>query len=155
SDIFPTTYPAEADGYAERLIALLEQCVQRITELSAFKPFTRSEALHLNNVELWNLVSLFERCKNDRRVKESLRPRVVCKVHGDLYPENVLVHVPSLRRPQPRVMVLDPIAAIGLSRGDFAMDIAKCRSWLSAELLALRLGLFSIRKEKGRATALT
>src|SRR5262249_47218498 len=48
-----------------------------------------------------------------------------------------------------------PIAAIGLSRGDFAMDIAKFRSWVSAELLALRLGLFSIRKEKGRATALT
>src|SRR5262249_32979163 len=116
---------------------------------------TRSETLHLNNVELWNLVPLFERCTNDRRVKESLRPHVVCKVHGDLYPENVLVHIPSLRRPQPRIMVLDPIAAIGLSRGDFAMDIAKFRSWVSAELLALRLGLFSIRKEKGRATALT
>jgi hypothetical protein len=46
-------------------------------------------------------------------------------------------------------MLLDPIAAIGLSRGDFAMDIAKFKSWLSAELLALRLGLFSVQEERG------
>jgi hypothetical protein len=48
-------------------------------------------------------------------------------------------------------MLLDPIAAIGLNRGDFAMDVAKFKSWLSAELLVLRLGLFSIRQERGRA----
>jgi hypothetical protein len=45
-------------------------------------------------------------------------------------------------------MILDPIAAMGLSRGDLAMDIAKWKSWVSAELLALRLGLFSIQEEQ-------
>ncbi|MCS6927303.1 MAG: hypothetical protein NZ578_15545, partial [Candidatus Binatia bacterium] len=65
------------------------------------------------------------------------------------------VYLPSLRRPTPRVVLLDPVAAIGLSRGDFAMDIAKFRSWLSAELLALRLGQFSIQEEAGQTPCFT
>lgn len=52
-------------------------------------------------------------------------------------------------------MVLDPVAAIGLSRGDFAMDAAKFSSWLSAELLALRLGLFSVREVSGTFPSFT
>jgi hypothetical protein len=147
--IFPTTYPAETSDYWQRLVLLLEGCVQRLFQLPACAPLLRSDVMMLNGVRLWNVVPLLACLKNERRVSEKLRPAVVRKVHGDLYPENVLVHIPSLRRPAPRVMLLDPIAAIGLSRGDFAMDIAKFRSWLSAELLALRLGLFSVQEKLG------
>ena len=51
------------------------------------------------------------------------------------------------------VVLLDPIAPLGLSRGDFAMDIAKFTSWLSAELLALRLGLFAVHEARGSVPA--
>jgi hypothetical protein len=149
--IFPTIYPEEEEAYPEKLISLLARCVQHISLLPAFSHFTHSTRLVLNSTELSNLPPLLERCQSDKRIYESLRPQTVRKVHGDLYPENVLIHLPSLRRSQPRVMLLDPIAALGLNRGDFAMDVAKFKSWLSAELLVLRLGLFSIRQERGRA----
>ena len=100
----------------------------------------------MNGVQYRNVFSLLEEIKTHSWLQTTLCPSVVRKVHGDLYPENVLVRLPSLRRPVPQVMILDPIAAIGLNRGDFAMDIAKCKSWLSAELLALRLGLFTIQE---------
>jgi hypothetical protein len=35
------------------------------------------------------------------------------------------------------------------------MDIAKCKSWLSAELLALRLGLFTIQEERSASPSFT
>ena len=44
-------------------------------------------------------------------------------------------------------MLIDPLAPLGIGRGDFAIDIAKFTSWLSAELSALRLGLFSVAAE--------
>ncbi|MBI3300840.1 MAG: phosphotransferase, partial [Deltaproteobacteria bacterium] len=147
--IFPTTYAEEESGYPERLVLLLEHWAQRISQTPAFSSLMRSEAVILGGAKLWNVFPLLELLKDDKRIREKLRPAAIRKVHGDLHPENILIYVPSLRRPTPRVMLLDPIAAIGLSRGDFAMDAAKFRSWLSAELLALRLGLFSVRKEQG------
>lgn len=153
--IFPTTYPEEAAGYPERLVQLLERCVHALARLPFFSPLVRAETLVLNRTRLWNIFPLLERLKDDPRVGERLRPAEIRKVHGDLYPENVLVHLPSLRRPVPRIVLLDPVAAIGLSRGDFAMDIAKFRSWLSAELLALRLGQFSIEEEAGQTPCFT
>jgi len=107
----------------------------------------------LDGVKLWNVFPLLELFKGVKRIREKLRPAAVRKVHGDLHPENIFVYIPSLRRPVPRVVLFDPIAAVGLSRGDFAMDAAKFRSWLSAELLALRLGLFSVREEGGSIPA--
>ena len=148
-NIFPVTYPEETVGYPEKLIRLLEQCLQQITELPAFHPFIFADTIGVNGEECRNVFSLLGEIKASSWLRATLRPAVVRKVHGDLYPENVLVRLPSLRRSAPQVMILDPIAAIGLNRGDFAMDIAKCKSWLSAELLALRLGLFSIQEERG------
>lgn len=148
-NIFPTTYPEETAGYPEKLIRLLEQCLWRIPELPAFRPFIFADAIRVNEEECRNVFSLLGEIKANSRLRATLRPAVVRKVHGDLYPENILVRLPSLRRAVPQVMILDPIAAIGLNRGDFAMDIAKCKSWLSAELLALRLGLFTIQEERG------
>lgn len=153
--IFPTTYPAEAAGYPERLVQLLERCVHALARLPLFSSLVDADTLVLNRVRLWNILPLLERLKGDPRLGERLRPAAIRKVHGDLYPENVLVHLPSLRRSTPRIVVLDPVAAIGLSRGDFAMDIAKFRSWLSAELLALRLGRFSIQEETGQTPRFT
>jgi hypothetical protein len=143
--IFPIFYPEEEAEYAEKLVCLLEYWVERISQLPSFLPFISSRRLVVNDEKLWNVFQLLDLLKSESRLREALRPAVVRKVHGDLYPENILVHIPSLRRPTPQVMLLDPIAAIGLSRGDFAMDVAKFKSWLSAELLALRLGWFSIR----------
>lgn len=147
--IFPVTYPEDTVGYPAKLITLLEQCLWRIPELPAFRPFIFSNVIHVNGEEYRNVFSLLEEVKAHSWLSAMLRPSVVRKVHGDLYPENVLVRVPSLRRSVSQVMILDPIAAIGLHRGDFAMDVAKCKSWLSAELLALRLGLFTIQEGRG------
>ena len=145
--IYPTAYPEETAVYPKKLVTLLEQWLGRIAELPAFRPFIFSHTMSVNGEEYRNIFSLVEEIKANSWLRARLRPAVVRKVHGDLYPENVLVRLPSLRRSVPQVMILDPIAAIGLNRGDFAMDVAKCKSWLSAELLALRLGLFTIREE--------
>lgn len=155
--IFPTTYPDEDADYPEKMILLLERCLQRIAQLPTFVPLVLSETVGLDGTTLWNVFPLLERLKCQKDVREKLRPAAVRKVHGDLHPENILVYLPSLRRRVPRMVLLDPVAAVGLSRGDFAMDAAKFRSWLSAELLALRLGLFSVRKKRrgGPAFALT
>lgn len=147
SGIFSTTYPREAAGYPAQMIRLLEQCAEQITAMPVFTPLMRADRLSLNGAKQWNVFPLLEFLKSREEAREALRPAAMRKVHGDLYPENVLVYLPSLRRRTPRVMLIDPVAAIGLSRGDFAMDIAKFRSWLSAELLALRLGFFSIETQ--------
>jgi len=39
--IFPTTYPEEESDYPEKLVILLERCVQRIARLPAFSSFIR------------------------------------------------------------------------------------------------------------------
>jgi len=153
--IFPVCYPKETAAYPDALIALLEQCLLRIPELPTFRRFIFSDVMLVNGAECRNVFALLEEIKANSWLQATLCPSVVRKVHGDLYPENVLVHLPSLRRPVPRVMILDPIAAIGLDRGDFAMDVAKCTSWLSAELLALRLGLFTIQKERSPSPSFT
>ena len=154
-DIFPTTYSEEEPHYLERLVRLLERSTQHISQIPAFSPFIHTEALVLNGEQMCNVFPLLETCKSEQFLRQRLRPAAIRKVHGDLYPENVLVHTPSLQQSAPRVMLLDPIAALGLSRGDFAMDAAKFTSWLSAELLALRLGLFSLQEERGALPAFT
>jgi len=153
--IFPTSYPEEESDYPERLIRLLERSTQHISRLPPFSSFFHMEALVLNGVQIWNLFPLLEMCKGEKLLKQRLRPATIRKVHGDLYPENVLVHTPSMYQAAPRVMLLDPIAALDLSRGDFAMDAAKFVSWLSTELLALRLGLFSVQEERGALPTFT
>jgi hypothetical protein len=147
SGIFPTTYPQEATAYPEQMLRLLERCARQITAMPVFTPLMRSDMLSLNGGKQWNVFPLLEFLKSREEARGALRPGAIRKVHGDLYPENVLVYLPSLRWRTPRVMLIDPVAAIGLSRGDFAMDVAKFRSWLSAELLALRLGFFSIETQ--------
>jgi hypothetical protein len=147
--IFPTTFSGEEPDYPHRLVLLLEHCAQRISQLPAFSHLVLPQAVTVNGVKLWNVFSLLDLIRGNERVREKLRPAAVRKVHGDLHPENILVHVPSLARSEPQVVLLDPIAPLGLGRGDFAMDIAKFTSWLSAELLALRLGLFSLHEERG------
>jgi len=145
--IFPITYPQEEPHYPGKVIRLLEQSVHRIAQMPAFLPILDSDTVTLNGVQLQNVLPLLYQLTDEKCSTERLRPAAVRKVHGDLHPENVLVRIPSLSQATPQVMLLDPIAAIGLSRGDFAMDVAKFRSWLSAELLALRLGLFSVQEE--------
>lgn len=154
-DIFPITYPEEEREYSEKLLLLLERYIRQLSRLPFFSSLVSSDLLMLNGTRLWNIFPLFDCLKGDVRVREKLRPAIIRKVHGDLYPENILVHIPSLRRSVPHVVLLDPIAAIGLSRGDFAMDVAKFRSWLSAELLALRLGRFSIQEKRSRIPTFT
>jgi hypothetical protein len=153
--IFPRVYPQEDLTYPDKLIALLEQYLLRIRELAAFRPFSFAESIVINGEPCRNVFSLLEEIRGNSWLQALLCPVTVRKVHGDLYPENILIRLPSLRRAKPQVMILDPIAAIGLNRGDFAMDIAKCKSWLSAELLALRLGLFTIQAERSVSPSFT
>src|SRR5262249_32325692 len=141
--------------YPEKLLGLLDNSSQQIAQLSSFSPLIQPEALLLNGERVLNIFPLLELCKGEKSLRNRLRPTAIRKVHGDLYPENVLVHLPSIHPPTPRVMLLDPIAALGLNRGDFAMDAAKFASWLSAELLALRLGLFSVQEQYDPLPAFT
>ena len=153
--IFPLTYPEEGPDYPEQLLRLLESSAQQIARLSSFSSLIQPKTLLLNGERVSNIFPLLELCKGEKQLRNRLRPTAIRKVHGDLYPENVLVHLPSVHHPTPRVMLLDPIAALGLSRGDFAMDAAKFASWLSAELLALRLGLFSVQEQYDPLPAFT
>jgi hypothetical protein len=146
--VFPTTYAGEARQYPETVVLLFERSIQSIARMPAFSSLIFPDTLLINGETQWNVFPLLEFIKSRKDIQNALCPAAICKVHGDLYPENVLVYLPSLRWAVPRVMLIDPIAAIGLSRGDFAMDVAKFRSWLSAELLALRLELFSIRQQR-------
>jgi len=153
--IFPTTSPQEEPHYPGKVLRLLEQSIHHITQLPVFLPILHSDTVTLNGVQLQNVLPLLHQLTSEKRATERLRPAAVRKVHGDLYPENVLVRIPSLSEATPQMMLLDPVAAIGLGRGDFAMDIAKFRSWLSAELLALRLGLFSVQEESASSPCFT
>ncbi len=153
--VFPTSYPEEARVYPGTVMSLFERSIESIARMPAFSSLVFPDTLLLNEEEQWNVFPLLECLKSRKDIHDALCPATIRKVHGDLYPENVLVYLPSLRWAVPRVMLLDPIAAIGLSRGDFAMDVAKFRSWLSAELLALRLGLFSIQQQRGSGPAFT
>ncbi len=152
-DIFPTTFPAEEPDYPDRLVFLLERCAQQICQLPVFSRLILAEAVMVNGVKLGNVFPFLDLVRNNKGVREKLRPAAIRKVHGDLHPENILVYLPSLSWSVPQVVILDPIAPLGLGRGDFAMDIAKFTSWLSAELLALRLGLFSLHEKQGGVPA--
>jgi hypothetical protein len=153
--VYPITYPEEVRAYPETLVSLFERSIQSIARMPACSSLVLSDTLLLNGEQQWNVFPLLEFIKSRKPIQDALRPAAIRKVHGDLYPENVLVYLPSLRWSVPRIILIDPIAAIGLSRGDFAMDVAKFRSWLSAELLALRLGLFSIQQSCSFPSAFT
>lgn len=146
-EIFAITYPEETAEYPNKLIALLEQYAYRLSSLPAFSQFMSAEVIKINGAQIPNIFPLLRAIQKNSRLREQLRPRIVRKVHGDLYPDNILVYVPSLSHICPQIVLIDPLAPLGIGRGDFAIDIAKFTSWLSAELLALRLGLFSVQSQ--------
>ncbi len=145
--IFSVTYPQETAAYPDKLLGLLECHAWRLAALPAFSRLMTAPSIALNGARLANVFPLVETIKASAALRQQLRPRTVRKVHGDLHPDNILVYAPSIGQPCPRLVLLDPLAPLGLGRGDVAMDIAKFTSWVSAELLALRLGLFSLVAE--------
>ena len=147
-EIFAVTYPEETAAYPDKLVALLEDYAHRLSNLPAFSQLMTSESVALNDTSLPNIFTLLSAIKNNDCLREQLRPRIVRKVHGDLYPDNILVYAPSVSQPCPQFVLIDPLAPLGIGRGDFAIDMAKFTSWLSAELLALRLGLFSVQSQQ-------
>lgn len=146
-EIFSVTYPRETATYPDRLVDLLERCAWRLSALPAFARLMAAPSITLNGTRLANVFPLVETIKARAALRRQLRPPIVRKVHGDLHPDNILVYGPSIGQPRPRLVLLDPLAPLGIGRGDVAMDIAKLGSWLSAELSALRLGLFSLVPE--------
>ena len=146
-DIFSITYPQETAAYPDKLVGLLEHYAHRLSELPAFAGLMAATSITVNGTSLPNIFSLLAAIKDTACLRQQLRPRIVRKVHGDLYPDNILVYVPNIGQPCPRLVLIDPLAPLGIGRGDFAIDIAKFTSWLSAELSALRLGLFSVTAE--------
>lgn len=147
-EIFAITYPEETAEYPNKLVALLEQYAHRLSSLPVFSQFMTAEVLEINGIQIPNIFPLLHTIQENTYLKEQLRPRIVSKVHGDLYPDNILVYAPSVTQPCPQFVLIDPLAPLGIGRGDFAIDIAKFTSWLSAELLALRLGLFSVTSQQ-------
>ena len=147
-EIFAVTYPEETAAYPDKLVALLEDYAHRLSNLPTFSQLMTSESVALNDTSLPNIFPLLSAIKNNDCLREQLRPRIVRKVHGDLYPDNILVYAPSVSQPCPQFVLIDPLAPLGIGRGDFAIDMAKFTSWLSAELLALRLGLFSVQSQQ-------
>jgi hypothetical protein len=146
-EIFSVTYPQETTAYPDKLVGLLEDYAYRLSALLPFSELMSAKVVTINGVPRPNIFPLLETIKNTSCLHQQLRPRIVRKVHGDLYPDNILVYTPSLHQPNPQFVMIDPLAPLGIGRGDFAIDIAKFTSWLSAELLALRLGLFSVESE--------
>ena len=146
-DIFSITYPQETVAYPDKLVGLLEHYAHRLSDLPAFTGLMAAPSISVNGASLPNIFSLLAAIKDTACLRQQLRPRIVRKVHGDLYPDNILVYVPSIGQPCPQLVLIDPLAPLGIGRGDFAIDIAKFTSWLSAELSALRLGLFSVTAE--------
>ena len=147
-EIFTVTYPEETAEYPNKLVALLEQYAHQLSSLPGFSRFMTAEVIEINGTRLPNIFPLLHAVQENTCLREQLRPRTVRKVHGDLYPDNILVYAPSVGQPCPQFVLIDPLAPLGIGRGDFAIDIAKFTSWLSAELLALRLGLFSVQSQQ-------
>lgn len=145
--IFSVTYPEETAAYPDKLVGLLESYAHRLSDLAAFSRLMAASSVTINGTTLANIFPLLEAVKDNASLRQQLRPRIVRKVHGDLYPDNILVYGPTIGQPCPQLVLIDPLAPLGIGRGDFAIDIAKFTSWLSAELLALRLGLFSVVSE--------
>ncbi len=146
-EIFSVTYPEETAAYPDKLIGLLENYAYRLSDLPAFSRLMTAPRVTINGTPLANIFLLLEALKANASLGRQLRPQIVRKVHGDLYPDNILVYGPSIGQPRPQLVLIDPLAPLGIGRGDFAIDIAKFTSWLSAELSALRLGLFSVVPE--------
>ena len=146
-EIFAITYPEETAEYPNKLIGLLEQYAHRLSSLPDFSQFMSAEVIEINGTQIPNIFPLLRAIQENTCLRQQLRPRIVRKVHGDLYPDNILVYAPSLSQACPQIVLIDPLAPLGIGRGDFAIDIAKFTSWLSAELLALRLGLFSVQPQ--------
>ena len=146
-EIFPITYPEETQGYPNTLVALLEDYADQLACLPLFSELMNAEAVNINGTLIPNVFPLLRAIKDNSCLKEQLRPRMIRKVHGDLYPDNILVYEPSLTQSQLQLVLIDPLAPLGIGRGDFVIDIAKFTNWLSAELLALRLGLFSVQAQ--------
>lgn len=148
NEIFTVTYPEETAEYPDKLVALLEQYAHQLSSLPSFSQFMTAEEIEINGAQIPNIFPLLHAVRENACLREQLRPRIVRKVHGDLYPDNILVYAPSISHPCPQFVLIDPLAPLGIGRGDFAIDIAKFTSWLSAELLALRLGLFSVQSQQ-------
>lgn len=147
-EIFTVTYPEETAEYPEKLVALLEQYAHQLTSLPGFSQFNTAKVIEINGAQIPCIFPLLHAVQENACLMEQLRPRIVRKVHGDLYPDNILVYAPSVSQSRPQFVLIDPLAPLGIGRGDFAIDIAKFTSWLSAELLALRLGLFSVQSQQ-------
>lgn len=147
-EIFPITYPEETQAYPHTLVLLLEHYADRLASLPMFSQLMAARAVNINGTPIPNVFPLLSAIKENACLKEQLRPRMVRKVHGDLHPDNILVYEPSLTQARPQLVLIDPLAPLGIGRGDFVIDIAKFTSWLSAELLALRMGLFSVQAQK-------
>ncbi|MBA7561232.1 hypothetical protein ES708_02868 [subsurface metagenome] len=79
---------------------------------------------------------LFEDTEQMRRLLTPYRDRFL---HGDFFPENILYN-----KKTGRWILLDPVSVRGVHRGDFVLDINKMGDWLSGELPALRMGLFTV-----------
>ncbi len=105
------------------------------------------ELLALRNVRLSgrpvrNLPEIFDRFQDSDTMRSMLTPHRDRFLHGDFFPENILYN-----RRTKRWILIDPVSVRGIQRGDFVLDLNKMDDWLSGELPALRLGLFSWRRD--------
>ena len=58
-------------------------------------------SISVNGASRPNIFSLLAAIKDTACLRQQLRPRIVRKVHGDLYPDNILVYAPSIGQPCP------------------------------------------------------
>ena len=100
-------------------------------------PVARAERLRLNGREVPNLAEMIRTL--DGLPTKRMEPAKVSLLHGDLFPENILVRPGTGGKD---FILLDPVSVAGIWEGDFVLDLNKMESWIGGLLRALREGYY-------------
>jgi len=100
-------------------------------------PVARARRLRLNGWEVPNLSEMVGLL--DALPADAIEPAAVSLLHGDFFPENILVRPGSDGED---FILLDPVSVAGIWEGDFVLDLNKMESWISGLLRALREGYY-------------
>jgi hypothetical protein len=132
--------------YAEKtMINAMRESIAWANNQNDFNPLTNAKNLTINSRKVPDLSEIDE-LLSSTRIRTLLTPYRDRFLHGDFFPENILYNTRT-----GQWILLDPVSVRGVHRGDFILDLNKMGDWLSGELPALRMGMFSVEFSENKA----
>jgi len=128
----------DADYVEKTMFQAIRGSLERASSDPDFRELFSIRNLAINGRPVRNVPELDELFRSGSPLTDVLTPSKDRFLHGDFFPENILYNVKT-----ERWILLDPVSVRGVHRGDFVLDLNKMDDWLSGELPALRMGLFS------------